>query len=618
MTGISICKAHPGRNTGRQIKQTSVWLGSPALSAGNVTTSPMAPHRQEGEDGRYIRKPCGATRWGTAVIALALFLSSTLLPQALSAREDSASLLLQKTAGHRKTRLYVVKKGDFIAHIFRNQLGDEPVPTALIRQLNPGIRDLNRIYPGQRLLLPVRESTELTESSTAIRKESAPPARTYRIQETDSISRIILAELNTSPEEVLPVYRLLRQLNPDIADMNNLPPGQLLKLPQNFTRPEGTTTAPIQTAVSPEEKPQTDLAVAMAMKPQPTAEGLLGLIRPVISRMKGAITATGNYYIPLKDNAQVTIDCSLIPVVELDDGSTVLLDFGNRLSENLKGLISQSWTNYAFLSAEELRDDLTSLQGIIRRSRNYTIAHADRPLTVISKPEVLAFPDWVIAGKKAVRGMLYRQGLFLLGDSERPFPAEILVFLEKNGLIVTEITTGSAVTPPAPPSTPVILDLRELKGIAFAEQLLKILGETPVKNAGIVIFDQARDGFNLSITADLLLQKGGKRFLIQTKRLPDEFIRILKDEGTEVFLMREQGAGRSLIEELLQRLNIPISFGHFSIRIPEEVPRPRLTSTFPALRAMAGGEQLYLIDFDISSDFLSLLQSRLGGRIAKY
>ena len=216
-------------------------------------------------------------------------------------------------------------------------MGDEPVPTALIRQLNPGIRNLNKIYPGQKLLLPIRGIAELPESS-ALHNENVPPVRTYRIQEDDSISRIILAELNASPEQVLPAYRLLRRLNPDIENLNNLPPGQMLKLPSNSSRPE-SCGGPLQAAALPEEKPQLDSAASL--KPPPTAEGFLGLIRPVISRMKGAITAEGNYYIPLKDTAQVTIDCSLIPVVELDDGSTVLLDFGNRLSENLKRLITQ-------------------------------------------------------------------------------------------------------------------------------------------------------------------------------------------------------------------------------------------------------------------------------------
>ncbi|MBE0556867.1 MAG: hypothetical protein IH628_06505, partial [Proteobacteria bacterium] len=63
--------------------------------------------------------------------------------------------------------------------------------------------------------------------------------------------------------------------------------------------------------------------------------------------------------------------------------------------------------------------------------------------------------------------------------------------------------------------------------------------------------------------------------------------------------------------------NISISSGHFSFRIPEE-GRSRLITTFPALRTTAGGESLYLCDFDVSPDTLSLLQGRLAGRIAMY
>ncbi|MCL5808947.1 MAG: hypothetical protein M1418_10510, partial [Deltaproteobacteria bacterium] len=63
---------------------------------------------------------------------------------------------------------------------------------------------------------------------------------------------------------------------------------------------------------------------------------------------------------------------------------------------------------------------------------------------------------------------------------------------------------------------------------------------------------------------------------------------------------------------------IPVSFGHFSYRIPEDGHRPRLTASFSALRAKAGGESLYLIDFDIASDVLSLLHGRRGGHFARY
>jgi len=546
------------------------------------------------------------------LIALTAFLLPALLPPTLSAREDSARLSFQKSAGPRKTRLYVVKKGEFITGIFRSQQGDEPVPYALIRQLNPKIKNLNRIYPGQQIVLPTRETTE---PSAGDAEASKAPPRQYSIREGDSISRIILTELDVAPEKVLPAYRLIRRLNPDIEDMNQLPAGQLLNLPPNIVRADRPAAEPLQTVTLAPETPPAEPSA----KAPPIKERELGIIRPVVSRMKGTITAAGNYFIPLKDTAQVTLDCSLIPVVELDDGSTVLLDFGNRLSDNLKALISQSWPNYRFLSADELRDEIASLQGIIRLSRNYTMSRLNTPLALTAKPEILVFPDWIIAAKKAVGGVLYRQGLFLLGGSEQPLPAGVGAVLEKNGLTVTEIVEGTtpavSVTPTA---APVIRDLRGFKGIALAEELLKILGEEPVRNAPVGIFEQARDGFNLSVTVDLLLRKGGKRYLIHTQRLPDQFVAILKDQDTEVILLRENAPRRSLIEDTLQHLSIPISFGHFSFRIPEEGNRPRLIITFPALRATAGSESVYLFDFDVSPDTLSLLQGRLGGRVVTY
>lgn len=551
-----------------------------------------------------------------AGIILACLLLPVLLCSPLEAREDSARLVFQKTAALRKTRVYVVKKGDFLSGIFRKQRGDKRVPYDLIRHLNPGIRDLNRIYPGQKIVLPVRETSDLPELPSDVRKESGFPPPGYRIKEGDSISRIILSELDVSPEEVLPTYRLILQLNPGIADLNSLPAGQILKLPPKLARQD---PAPAAESLPPAVLPVENARTETAMKAPPTVEHILGFIRPVINRMKGTLIARGNYYIPLKEAAQITIDCSLIPAVELDDGTTALLDFESRLSENIKDLIDQSWTNYVFLSGEELGDGLAGLKGIIRRSRNYAMNEVGSPLTLILKPEIHVIPDWTITAKKTAVGAPYRQGLFLLGSNEKPLPGEARSFLEKNGLVVTEISGDREVTGLASQKAPpTIIDLRGLKGIALAEQILKALGETPVASAEVVIFDQVRNGFNLSLMADLLLRRGEKRFVIHTKRLPDQFVRILKEEGMEMIPIGERASGRPLIEGLLQGLQIPVSFGHFSFRIPEGNNRPRLTATFPALRATSGGEPLYLIDFDMSPDVLTFLHGLLGGRIAKY
>ena len=127
------------------------------------------------------------------LIALAAFLLPALLPQTLSAREDSARLSFQKSAGPRKTRLYVVKKGEFITGIFRSQQGDEPVPYALIRQLNPKIKNLNRIYPGQRIVLPTRETRP---SRTLTRRQ---PRRVRLRRGNTASARVIPSVGSSSP-----------------------------------------------------------------------------------------------------------------------------------------------------------------------------------------------------------------------------------------------------------------------------------------------------------------------------------------------------------------------------------------------------------------------------------
>ena len=148
--------------------------------------------------------------------------------------------------------------------------------------------------------------------------------------------------LDNGPEKPIQLTELLGPADPDIEDMNTLPAGQSLKLPAHLARADRSATAPVPAGSETENLPIATVEVnvapnvdkptiAAATKAPLSAEGLLQIIRPVISRMRGTITATGNYFIPLRDSTQVSIDCSQIPVVELDDGSTVFLDFGNRL-----------------------------------------------------------------------------------------------------------------------------------------------------------------------------------------------------------------------------------------------------------------------------------------------
>lgn len=570
-----------------------------------------APHRVSGQQtqGRSIR--------AAGVILAALVLPALFCPPA-HAREDSARLVFEKPAASGRTVEYVVQKGDSIAAILRRQKGEEKkrIPYDVVRRLNPHIKDLNRIWPGQKILLPLREPADPGETPKDLQKKEAPAPSSYRIKKDDSISRILLSELDVNPEDALPTYRTIRELNPDIDDMTRLPAGGILALP--FKPVQEDPARPAET-LAPGALPSEQERSGTSALTVPQVESVLGFVRAVITRMGGTLTARGNYFIPLKDAAQITIDCSLIPVVELDDGATVLLDFGNRLSESVKGIIGQSWPNYRFVPGEELGSGVAGLTAIVRRSLHYTISEAGGPLAVLPVPEIRIFPDRMITSKKKANGAPYRQALFLLGAKDSPLPGEARSFLENSGIAVTEMSGDQAVSGPASPKmTPVVSRLMGYRGTAMAAQLLRALGETPVANAEVVVFDRERSGFTLSITADLLLRKGERQFIILGRKIPDQFVHILREGGTEVIPLEENESGRPLIEKVLQGLRIPVSFGHFSFRVPQEGTPPRLTVTFAALRTGAGGEPLYLIDFELSSDILTLLRTLLGPRVILY
>lgn len=554
-----------------------------------------------------------------ALLTLALLLPLLAFAAPLPDREGSARLVFRQRAGAPDSRLYVVQKGEWLAGIVRTQLETEQIPYALIRRLNPQIRNLNRIYPGQRIRLPIVERgtpPTLPQEGTPPRPVG-PPSEGYRIQPGDSLGKVLQEELRVPPEELLSAYQMVRRLNPALTDPQKLPAGGTLNLPAGLAHRKQ------EPASSLPDTPLLPAATNDAPAAVPMAQGWLEILRPVLARMNGTLLTAGNYVIPLDGNSQLSIDCALLPVVEIDDGTTLLLDFRTLLSESVRALIRRSWPTHHVLPAGELGDPLTCLRGIVGRSGRYAMTRNLEPLRLLPNPELLLYSDWTIQDRPAAGRAPYRQALLLLQQGEQPLSADLVTVLSKSGLIVTEISAGTVIPPPvasvpaSPPSPGA--DLGGLKGTALAERLLTLLGATAVRHrVDVPLFDLARDGFQLSITADLIVERGAKKYLLLSKGLPEQFIAMLRRAGmTYVFCDPLQG-GRPAIENLLAGLEIPFASGHFSFRIPETGTRPRLTISFAALRAVDGSEPFYLSDFSPSPEVETLFANRRWGRIFRY
>jgi hypothetical protein len=458
--------------------------------------------------------------------------------QNVCSQEDTANLSLKKTASpDQKTRPYVVKKGEWIFDIMRNQVGITSRDFSLIKKFNPQIKNFNKIYPGQVLQLP--------QKSIAVTKQG-------------------------------------------------------VKTPQ----------------VEPTEAKKIEQKEKTVMPP----ENRLDIIRAIMGRMNSSFVTTGKHFIPIPQMGQVTIDCSMIPVAELEDGSIVLVDFTDRITDPLKKTIQTSWQNYHVVKAASNDDVAAILQKIINASNAYTMTKEIKPFALGNNPSIKLMLDWTISKKTSLEGKPYSHGLVFVSDNSQLLSRPMIAYAEKNGMIISEIMDGRGLVS-APDLKYRMTEMPVITGNSGKDliySLLVTLGYAPVKDTEVIIFDSVRDNFNLTIKADLLVKKGDRYMMIHSKKLSQQYIDTLKNRGTDATFLEEGASRKSVIEKTLQVMKIPYSFDNFSFSEPKKTTQRRETVVVSAFKIARDKGFVYLIDFDMDRDLYGLLHHQWEVNIVKY
>ncbi|MGO9137548.1 MAG: LysM peptidoglycan-binding domain-containing protein [Syntrophales bacterium] len=525
------------------------------------------------------------------------------------AEEDTAHLSFQKTATlSAKTRPYVVKEGEWLFQIMRAQSGVTSHRVTVIKKLNPEIKDINKIKPGQVLILPERERAAMSEA------QDSSTTMNYTIRKGDSISRIAMRELNVRFPDLKKTVDDIKQLNPDIRNYNMIYPGQTLQLPRRsivITKQEAQAAEAESSPRVVKDEPKD--------KPIVLPRARLSIIKVVINRMNGAFITMGKYYIPIPELGQVTIDCSTIPIAELDDGSSFFLDFSNRIPDSLKNMIQSNWKNYHFIDIGNSDDSAVVLQKLVNASNLYTMTRRTAPYVIGNSPPLLLSLDWLIT-KKPKDSKPYLQGLSFISDNSRLLPAPMIQYAQRNGMIITEILDGQdIISVPDEKYTPAqVLIMNASTNIELVNSLLYELGYQITRDTEVGILDTSASGFYLSVKIDVLAKKGDKQILIPSKTISQQFIGGLKTRGTEIVTLDDGETKKTVIEKTLRAASIPFSFASFSFSVPEKTDKPAGMISFPAFKITRDKGDVYLIDFDIDRDIYGLLNSKWGVNIFKY
>ncbi|HLE18575.1 MAG TPA: LysM peptidoglycan-binding domain-containing protein, partial [Syntrophales bacterium] len=484
--------------------------------------------------------------------------------------------------------------------------GRAATPPAVIKRLNPHIHNLNRIYPGQKLIVTQEyQKYDLEGDSQSFRN--------YTTEKGDSITRIILYELNAVPDDVVNILRSVKRLNPEVENFNKIYPGQILKIP-NGSGTGGEKEPPASVTAASDAGEKTPPAQPAGLSPKNN----ISLIGQIVRRLNSTVTSSGNYYIPLPGSGQVTMDCATTPVVELEDGTTVFLDFAGRLPDDLAKMVQATWPNYHFLKIGRDEDILSVLRKIILQSKSYTMEKADKPLFLEDEPQVKLFLDWLITKKELSGTVLSRLCLVFAADKSQLLPWPILAQAMKKGIDICEILSDK-VREKEHDKAASVSAITQIKGDTnevLLQNFLVLLGLEPLKNRAITIFDARKDGFDLSIEAELLVKRENKTLMVHKNQLPQQFIDALRTEGMDPFYLAGGMSKKNMLEGVLVLLGIPYQFALFSLS--EQGANTRFAVSFFALKIFSDKGQFYLIDFDLDRELYGLLADYWKLRIVRY
>ena len=567
---------------------------------------------------------------------LAAIFSVVFFCESSMSKEDTAQITLKKTATSKQNLYtYTVKKGDMISTLVRQipNIKDEDIKDnyKIIKDLNPDISDLNKLLVGQLLVLPGKLLSETqqnkmgsntADSAAAVVPPSTNPAggNTYAIKKGDNLIKIIHRELKikTNTRQML---KVIQSLNPNIVNVNRIYAGQTIKLPNQtvFVKVAEEDKNVVQEVVKQAEsqtqpKETIELKEKIVMPP----EARLALIKHVITQMNGSIMTMGNYYLPIPKTGQVTIDCSKIPVIEFDDQTMMFLDLDNRAEDNLKKMINDNWANYHLIKVDKKDDVIAVLKNIFNTVKGYSMTKREKPMTIGSLPPVDLIVDWVITKSNSKQSQPLLQGLCIVYGNNPLLPKSIKNYAQKNGLIITEFSEEIGIVgkpeeiyslPPMP-----VFPTTSVKDFSYA--LISYLGFKADKDTEVKVFDIVKDGFNLSIKADVLVKSANKRYIIYSRNLPVQFVNALKKARYEVLFVAENDSPKIIMEKILPSFNITFASGFFTFSGIDKNQAPYVLN-FQGTKIKTDND-LYIIDFEIDQGLRSLLREVWMANIARY
>jgi transposase-like protein len=496
---------------------------------------------------------------------------------------------------------YVVQKDDWVFKLFRQrgEISHKDFPEFLniFKRINPHIRNIDMIRPGQHIFIPLKKlkKDSLPGQSSGIVTIPFvtisnvpdiinPHSTEHIVQEGEFISRLIAQGYDTryGTKPYNEAIKLFKLINPDVVDLDRIYPGQKLYIPDTSIRNKPWYKSLFDSSGNIIIKP--DLNSSPAKTPEPFIptvkhDNTPSRFAEIASILDAKLLNKGIYSFPGHGKADYKLDLSSFPLIELKDKTKILLalspdkdkDKGKKINEPDLTAIKSYWSNVKIVpiankdSTEQALDAV--MESFEKKAFKNKILFSDQGLKVeVSGKWIIEQPYF--AGEEKTHLCITP-----VNDPDERTPDSIVRYLEQHNIIIkdflkdfTKDFNGTKHKSKKAQNENAEKDVRPLKNTTenviiidfadrktFVNKLLTTMGYNYTQNVAIT-FPYA--GIQIKALSNLISSSNGKLLLVDFEDLYGDAIIAIKKTGLDIIQIKKKDSVYEATKKILDALEV--------------------------------------------------------------
>ncbi len=467
---------------------------------------------------------------------------------------------------------YTVKKGDHIWELFRRRgcIAEHDIArfTAILKRLNPHIRNVNRIYPRQKIFIPLKQMKSQESRSGAEDRLVTIPFipdilySTYTVRRGDYLMKVAADHHGLRVDQIPKGYiKTLKRVNPGVKNLNRIYPGQKVRIPEIASeRPRGiallTPSSAKARSVTPSSERRTHASPQSA-------------VSMCVKRLGGTLIESGHYFFPAKEKGDLKLDLSAFPVIELAGGRRLLLDTGKGLSEDVENAIRVFWKPLTIIRTEPGESRRTLLDKIFRAIHGGEVRQTLEMPMFDDGIQVTLRGDWILVQEENEKGLQGYHCITLISDPEERTSAALRDYLAGKNIRVSDLLPEGDDQKSAPEtqegdsSEPMVLNIDSSNQEIFVAEFARAIGYSYNWNVPLS-FQYA--GLQVQTVTDLLHGEDGQDIVVDFGTLYGDAKSAVEAGGLKVLSVGPEDEAMSIARNIFRTAGIswtedPVFFG---------------------------------------------------------